>query len=94
MKFGEIEIIDQPEGLIMPQEAASAWHGAFGTGENFGGPSYKAITYVGGQPVKGVNHVFIAQQTFTFAKTERHIVLVTINEFDGNYNITSIERIV
>ena len=93
MKFGEIEIIDQPEGLRMPQEAASAWHGAFGTGEILGA-SYKAITYVGGQPVKGVNHVFIAQQTLVLAKPERHIVLVTINEFDGNYNITGIERIV
>lgn len=91
MKFGEVEIIEQQELTSMPQEAASAWHGAMG---NILGASYKPIAYVGGQPVKGVNHIFIAEQTLILAKPERHIVLVTINEFDGNYNIVSIERII
>lgn len=91
MKFGEVEILEQPELTAMPQEAASAWCAVM---NNILGATYKPLLYVGGQPAKGVNHVFIAQQTLILAKPERHIVLVTINEFDGNYNIVSIERII
>lgn len=91
MKFGAVEVIEQKEMTEMPQEAASAWHGA--TSE-YVGATYKPLLYVGGQPVKGVNHIFIAQQTLIIARPERHIVLITINEFDGNYNVVSIERIV
>lgn len=91
MKFGTVEVIEQQEMTKMPQEAASAWHGV---DNPIIGASYKPIAYVGGQPVKGVNHIFIAQQTLILAVPERHIALVTINEFDGNYNIVSIERIV
>lgn len=91
MKFGTVEIIDQKELTEMPQEAASAWCAVM---DDILGAAYKPLLYVGGQPVKGVNHVFIAQQTLILAKPERHIVLVTINEFDGHYNVVSIERIV
>lgn len=91
MKFGAVEVLEQKEMTDFPQEAASAWHGA--TCE-YVGATYKPLLYVGGQPVKGVNHIFIAQQTLVLARPERHIVLVTINEFDGNYNVVGIERIV
>lgn len=91
MKFGEIDIIEQQGLTSMPQEAASAWHGAMG---EIVGAEYVPLLYVGGQPVKGVNHVFIAQQTLILAKPERHIVLVTVNEFSSNFNLVSIERIV
>lgn len=90
MKFGAIEVIEQQELTAMPQEAASAW---FSTMGDICGAQYKPLIYVGGQPVKGVNHVFIAEQTLILAKPERHIVTVVINEFDGNYNLVSIERI-
>lgn len=91
MKFGSIEVIEQPELTSMPQEAASAW---FAVMNEICGATYKPVLYVGGQPVKGVNHVFIAEQTFVIAKPERHIAIVTINEFDGKYNVVSIERII
>lgn len=91
MKFGEIDILEQKGMTSMPQEAASAWHGALG---GIVGAEYEPLIYVGGQPVKGVNHLFIAQQTLVLARPERHIVLVTINEFDGNFNLVSIERII
>ena len=91
MKFGEVEIIEQQDLTSMPQEAASAWTGAMG---DIVGAQYKPIAYIGGQPVKGVNHIFIAQQTLILAKPKRHIVLVAINEFDGNFNTVCIERII
>ena len=90
MKFGEIEVLEQKEMTDFTQEAASAWHGAT---NDYIGATYKPLLYVGGQPVKGVNHIFIAQQTLILARPERHIVLVTINEYGGNYNVVSIERI-
>ena len=58
------------------------------------GATYKPMAYVGTQVVKGVNHVFIAQQTSATLTDERHIVLVTINEFDGKFQVIGIERIV
>lgn len=90
MRFGEIEVIDQKGMTAMPQEAASAWTAM----EGYVGADYKPLIYVGGKPVKGIDHVFIAQQTLVLARPERHIVLVTINEFDGNYNVVSIERVI
>ncbi len=89
MKFGEIEIIEQKEMTEFTQEAASAWN-AIG---DIVGTQYKPLLYIGGQPVKGVNHIFIAEQTLILARPERHIVIVTINEFDNNYNVVGIERI-
>lgn len=92
MKFGEVDIIEQKAMTEFPQPAASAW--AALEGAPLAGANYKPLLYIGGQPVKGVNHIFIAEQTLILAKPERHIVLVTINEFDNNYNVVSIERIV
>lgn len=90
MKFGAIEVVEQKEMTDFSQEAASAWFAVMG---DICGAQYKPVAYVGGQPVKGVNHIFIAEQTLILANPERHIVTVTINEFDGNYNLVSIERI-
>ena len=59
-----------------PQDGATAW---YAIGE-YTGLSYKPLMYLGGQPVRGVNCIFIAQQTLVLARPERHIVLVTINE--------------
>lgn len=57
------------------------------------GAAYKSIAYVGRQIVKGVNYVFLAEQTLITAQPERHIVAVKINEFEGNYTVAAIERI-
>ena len=89
MKFGEIEILEQQE-CKLPQRAASA----FSVTGGLTGASYKAMAYLGPQGVKGNNYVYIAQQTLVLAQPERHIVLVTINEFDGKYNVVGIERII
>ena len=87
--FGNINIIEQTEMKAMPQHAAGAWS----IMSNMVGATYKPIAYVGTQIVKGVNHIFIAEQTFVTANPERHIVPVTINEFDGNFSLVSINHI-
>ena len=61
--FGQIELA-KFEGLTkMPQEAAGAWSAA----EGLVGASFKPLVYVGKQVVRGVNHVFIAEQTLKTA---------------------------
>lgn len=76
----------------MPQKAASAWS-AIETGIT--GASYRPIVYVGSQTVKGVNHWFIAEQTFVTAEPEKHLVKIAANEFNGKYKLVphSIETI-
>lgn len=88
--LNEVEVVEQQEMTKMPQKAASAWSGAL---SELLGAKYRPIAYVGNQVVKGINHVFIAEQTFTTANPVRHIVTVTINEFGGKYSMTAIERL-
>lgn len=88
--LGGIDIIEQKEMTAFPQRAASSW----AIMNDFVGANYKPMAYVGTQVVKGVNHVFIAEQTLIVATPERHIVLVTINEFDGKYSLVGIDRII
>ena len=81
------------EGLTkMPQEAASAWSAA----EGLVGASFKPLVYVGKQIVRGVNHIFIAEETLITANPTNHIVTMAINEFNGVYAVVpnSIEVII
>lgn len=91
IKFGAVTIVEQKEWNNPTQEAATAWGAAF---DGFVGGDYKPITYVGYQVVRGINRIFIAEQDLCTRGGERHIVKVTINEFDGNYNIVGIENII
>ena len=88
--MGSIEVLEQREMTAFPQKAASAWSVMNG----LVGASYKPMAYVGTQVVKGINHIFIAQQTSATANGERHIVTVTINEFDGKFELAMIDRII
>lgn len=87
--FGKINILDQNEMTTFPQKAASAWT----VMSDITGASYKPFAYVGTQLVKGVNHFFLAEQTIITRQPERHITLVNINEFDGNFKLVAVERI-
>ena len=94
MNVGSIEVVEQQGLTKMPQEAASAWSSFDGSMGLYGRAGYKPISYVGKQIVKGVNHVFIAEQTLIIAEPVRHIVIVKINNFDGKYSIAGIEQII
>ena len=89
--LGGIEVLEQQGMTAFTQSAASAWSAFDGS---MVGAGYKPIAYVGKQLVKGTNHIFIAEQTLILAQPVRHIVLVTINEFEGNYTTVSIEIII
>ncbi|MBR1579746.1 MAG: hypothetical protein IJ668_04535 [Selenomonadaceae bacterium] len=88
--LGGITVLEQKEMTAFPQKAASAWSAMNG----FVGAKYKPMAYVGTQIVKGVNHIFVAEQTLVTTTADRHIVLITVNEFDGKFELAMIERIV
>ena len=89
--FGGINVVEQPEATGLPQEAVTAWD-SVNLGELVGA-NYKVISYIGNQLAQGVNHFFLVQQTIVLAEPVRHIAVVTINEFAGNYSVTNIERL-
>ena len=78
-----IEIITDLTKL--PQNVASA----MSTLENaeIVGASYKALIYLGRQVVKGMNHYFIAEQTLMTAGLDKHIVIIAVNEYNGEYEV-------
>ena len=82
------------EGLKnLPQKAASALSAI--EGMKLVGASYEPIAYIGEQSVRGTNHWFIALMTLFTAKTEKRIVTIAVNEFNGTYTVvpTSINGI-
>ena len=83
--LGKIELANF-EGLTkMPQEAASAW--AEIEQLEMTGAVYKPLLYCGSQQVKGINHWFIAEQTLITKASERRLVKLAINAFDGKFTI-------
>ena len=89
--LGAINIVEQPAMSSMPQKAASAWSAFTG---GLTGNKYKPIAYIGTQLVKGTNHIFLAQQTLVYKDPTRHIVVVTINEFDGLFQTVGVEPLI
>ena len=80
--FGKIELENFNALTEMPQKAASAWSTVF---SGYFGASFKPLLYVGKQDVNGVNHWFLAEETFVTLGGERRIVLFAINELDGKF---------
>ena len=89
--FGKINLAEFKELTSMPQKAASAWAGF----EELGivGAGYKPLLYLGSQVVKGTNHFFIAEQTLVTNPPVRKVVLMAINEFNGEYELAQVEDI-
>ena len=74
------------EGLKkLPQKAASA--AAALADPELVGVSYKPVLYVGTKVTKGVNHVFIAEQTRMTNPAVRRLVRVEVNEFRNVFEI-------
>lgn len=91
--FGKIQL-ERFEGITtMPQEAASAWSGAF---EDLVGATYKPLLYLGKQLVHGVNHYFVAEQTLITNPPCRRVVKLAINVDDNDCELIedSIEAVI
>lgn len=88
--FGSVQVVEQPEATTLPNDAQLAWDKAM---EGMVGADYKIISYVGSQIVTGINRVYLVQQKLVLEKPVYHIATIVINEFNGEYQITSIERL-
>ncbi len=84
-KLGGFEF-EEFKGLTkMPQRAVSAWAKV----EELVGASYKPLLYCGKQVVRGLNHLFIAEQTLITADQRKRIVTVVVNEFNGKFEVVN-----
>ena len=82
--FGKIQLEEFKGLTAMPQKAASAWSSIM---DGLVGVNYKPLVYCGAQVVKGLNYWFICEMNITYVKSERKIVLLAINEFEGKYEL-------
>lgn len=80
--FGTFQL-EQFKACELSQEAASAWSAV----ENLVGVGYKPLIYVGKQVAKGVDYVFIAEQTILSNPPVRRVINFTVNEFQGKYEL-------
>lgn len=73
------------ENVKMKQRPASAWSAV--ECEGLVGASFKPILYCGVQMVRGVNHLFIAEETLATLGATKRIVAIVVNEFNGEYAV-------
>ncbi len=82
MQFGQIQLENFTEENL-PQKGESAWSGA--GMRKLTGKSYKALKYIGQQPVNEIYHWFIAEQTDVYPPFARRVIKMAILEKDGEY---------
>ena len=92
--LGKIELNIITDLSKLPQKIASA--AAAIENPELIGASFKVVMYVGSQPVRGTNYWFIAEETLTTANFDKHLVLVAVNEFNGEFEVvnSSVMRII
>lgn len=73
------------ETAKLKQRAATAWGAVEGAG--LVGATFTPILYCGIQMVRGVNHLFIAEEILSTLGQDTRIVAIVVNEFNGNYEV-------
>lgn len=82
MLFGGLQFEDFKGLDTMPQDVATAWHGAE---SNWTGTKITPIKFLARQVSKGTNFWFFAQEETTTATPEKKLVFCAINGFNGRY---------
>ena len=92
MRLGNIKLANFQALNSMPQKAATAWSSV----EKLLGVNFKPLIYVGEQIVDGTNYYFIAEETFITLDGYRRLILLAINERDGEFAFVpeSVESVV
>lgn len=83
--FGKVQLLDFAECTEFPQEFASA--SAAISSEELCGAKYKIILPLGASVTKGINFFFLCEETFVTNPPARRLVVVAVNEFEGNYSV-------
>ena len=80
--FGTFQL-ENFKACELNQEAASAWSAV----EEIVGCGYKPLIYVGKQVGRGIDYVFVAEQTILSNPPVRRVVSFTVNCLNGNYEL-------
>ena len=86
--FGKVQL-EQFGSAALPQKYASAWSAV----EGLVGASYKPLLCLGSQLARGTNYYFVAEQTLVTNPPIRRVVRLTINEFNGEYELVDVAEI-
>lgn len=90
--LGGVKVAPQNPGTNVPEDAQAAWDACMKQDEGLvGAPHWEIISYIGEQPVKGINYHFFAYRTRPIANPKFEIFTVVINAFDGQYKEVSSE---
>ena len=83
--FGQIQLENFIDDGRLPQKVATIWSGVDWTGLT--GAGYKPLLYLGAQPVKGILHWFIAEETLLTYPATRRIVKLAIWQQGDEYEV-------
>ena len=81
--FGQLKLENFNEADL-PQKGETAWAGA--EMSSLTGKSYKKLLYLGQQPVNGIMHWFIAEQSDVYPPFARRVIKMAILEKDGEFS--------
>ena len=82
--FGTFQL-ENFKACELNQEAASAWSAV----EGIVGCGYVPLLYVGKQVGRGIDYVFVAEQTILSNPPVRRVVSFTVNCLNGNYELVN-----
>ena len=83
--FGQIQLENFIDDGRLPQKVATIWSGVDWT--SLTGAGYKPLLYLGAQPVKGILHWFIAEETLLTYPATRRIVKLAIWQQGDEYEV-------
>ena len=86
---GQIKLVEFKSLETMPQAYQTAWDSV--EWYKLTGANYKPVLVAGEQVVHGMNYYFLAEQTIMNGTCDRHLVLIAINECDGQYLLNTKE---
>ena len=83
--FGQLQLEQFIDDGRLPQKVATIWSGV--DWAELTGAGYKPLLYLGPQPVNGILHWFIAEQTLVTYPVARHVVKMAILQKDDEYEV-------
>lgn len=82
--FGQIQLEQFIDDGRLPQKVATIWSGV--NWAELMDANYKPLLYLGPQPVNGILHWFIAEQTIMNRSMTRHVIKMAILQQGDDYS--------
>ena len=93
--FGKLNLAEFEALEGGPQDVASCLSAIDTWQDDLTGAEYAPILYVGTRITRGVNHVFLCEQTLLTYPLVRRLVFIEVNEYGNKFNVvpTSITEV-